>query len=128
MLKKLVSILLIPIVLVCSTGAVIFKEYCPMGKEVSYSLSDEKSCCCSSQSIHTTCCDQTKIVIEKIKDDHSRTTSCHVPAVKFSEFIFLSVPTPLISDRIALCSIYTNDHAPPEIQVSIPILFRSLLI
>ena len=126
MLKRAISILLIPVLLVCTTGGVIYVEHCGMTKDPSYSLSEGQKCCCSKD-VHERCCNQTKIVIKKTADHFS---SSSVVSVSMANFLFFAVsPARVQMHTFESCAnIYAQDHAPPDISVPFPILFRSLLI
>ena len=127
MFKKAISILLIPVILVFSSGITVFAEHCGMRKTPTYSLSVEQSCCCSKE-VHEKCCHQTKVEIKKIKDSFSTSSSTPLPLIQFSSFIFPVSQSISIFSYFTAVNDYTQDHAPTEPPLSYCLLFRSLLI
>ena len=126
MLKRIVAILLIPVLLVCSAGGVIYVEHCGMSKNPSYSFSEGQKCCCSKD-VHERCCHQTTIVLKKT--DHSFSSSATaVSNAQFFSFLIPSCCIRLNTPEFPYRNIYSRDHAPPNVSIPLPILFRSLLI
>ena len=125
-LHRVVALLLIPLVLICSSGATIFQEHCAMSKSPSYSLSNTQSCCCS-KAFHDRCCHQNQIVIKKCSDQFSSAPASVAPTELFA-FTAPAYYSALIVSPILPLNIYSNDHPPPEPSVPISILYRSLLI
>ena len=127
MLNKIFSILFIPLILISSSGGVVFMERCGMSKLPSYSLVEGKKCCCS-QSQHDLCCTETKIVIKKIEDDYSSSVSASIPLIKSFQFTLPSLPSVSMFDMVVLKHILTFDHAPPNTSTSLSVKYRRLLI
>ncbi len=125
--KRVLSILLIPIVLICTSGGTIYMEHCGMSKNPSYSLSNEKSCCCS-KTMHERCCNQEKIVIKKIDDHFSCTASASIHPLESAIFILPTLYIREISPQFIPYSIYVNNHAPPNASAPLFVLYKSLLI
>ncbi len=127
MIKRSIALLLIPVVLLCTTGGVIFVEHCAMSKSPSYSLSTEQECCCSKE-VHDLCCNQTTIVIKKT-EDHFFTSTFSVIPFEHLSYLVGPVFVPQFNGWVVrLSEQYSQDHAPPDIPVSFTILYRSLLI
>ncbi|HET7819859.1 MAG TPA: hypothetical protein VFL70_11175 [Bacteroidia bacterium] len=127
MLNRIFSILFIPLILISSSGGVVFMERCAMSKLPSYSLIEGKKCCCS-QSQHDQCCKETKIVIKKIEDDYSSSVSANIPLIQSFQFTLPTPPSISLFDMAVSKRILTFDHAPPNTSTSLSVKYRRLLI
>lgn len=128
LIKKSLALLLVPIVLLCTTGVTIYTEYCPMGKDRSYSFSQEKSCCCSNEEMHHGCCERSTISIKKIEDDFSYSAYASFSSREFTVEILPKIETELVCNQTLFFTTYLIDHPPPEHTVPFTILYRTLLI
>jgi hypothetical protein len=121
--QRIISILLIPIVLICTSGGTIFVEHCGMKSSPSYSLDSEQSCCCS-KAMHDKCCKESK----KIEDNYLVSSATTIPAIELCAF---SLPVLTITSffNVRLSThLLAFDHAPPNTYASLSVLYRSLLL
>lgn len=128
MFKKAISIFLIPIVLLCSTGFTIFADYCPMKKESTYSFAEDKPCCCTNSNGENNCCQSSKITIKKIENGYVSSQVQVTP----QQFYFAVVEYPLFAEQLfsnpVFQGLYIKKFHPPDPPVSLSILYRSILI
>lgn len=124
--KRAISILLVPIVLICTSGGVFYMEKCGMSKNPTYSLSEGKQCCCS-KAMHDKCCKQSKIVIKKIEDNYFSSASANIPLIKSLQFTLPVLPSLPMLDISVSSQVLAFDHAPPN-SASLSVLYRSLLL
>lgn len=129
-MKKILSILLSLLIVVTSSGVSLSLDYCPFQKKTTLSFNEEKSCCCGGdQSMPDDCCNKTKIVVEKIKDNYTPTIHSTISpaqiillAVTYTEsFLFLTPVSQIQSS-------FLSDSSPPNTPVPLSILYRSILI
>ncbi len=127
MFKRVLAFALVPLLLICTSGGIVYIEHCPMSNTPSYSLSPDQSCCCSKE-FHEKCCTQNIVVIEKIQDHFYACTSQNI-----LQHQHICIPA-LIPHRVQaiefmpLLHLFSRDHDPPEPPVILPVLYRSLLI
>ena len=116
--------------LLSNTNFVLFIDHCNSNQTTFFSLDEKKSCCCNnSASMPKDCCNKTKIVVEKIKDNYTPTEQFNISstqimmlAITFTEsFIFTS-------SAFRIQSPFISDSSPPNTPVPLNFLYRVILI
>jgi hypothetical protein len=105
-LKRFVSILLIPAMLICTSGGTMYREQCAMSRIAAYSLIPGKLCCCS-KTAHNKCCHESKLVIKKIEDNYNASVSAGIPSIKLQRISFLP-----FSSGSLVCGLAIPGYAP----------------
>lgn len=126
-MKKITAILLTFSILLSTLGVSIAVNYCPMKKSYSFSIvKNAKSCCCKASN-KDNCCKSKKIVLKKITDNYlSSQYNFNNSQSGFSVFlypIYAYKPAAFIKEIK-----FFKNLRPPELPVSLNILYRSILI
>lgn len=128
-LKKSLSILLSLLILVSSGGFAISIDYCPFQKKTSISITGKSSCCGGNMPMPRGCCSQTKIIVEKIKDNYTPSAYSTISPLQFSLLALIYTKPFLFSFHSSQTEhFFLSDSSPPDIPVSLNILYRSILI
>jgi hypothetical protein len=127
-LKKVISILLVFLILLSSTGICFAIHYCPMSKKTTFSFTNVNTCC-SKKGMTNKCCKNTKIQFEKIKDNYTPSQVSKTPTPQTSSFLLAYVQSFLsISIKKENRDLFLKYHVPPNNSVSLIILNRTILI
>ena len=128
-LKKATSIVLLFIFLLSSSGFSINTHYCK-GKlrYVNIGFSDNCKSCCGKKKCSKNCC-KNKTEIVKIKDNYLPTQIIITPATEINTFALSYTQTFNLqnTDKVSIESNPTYLY-PPDIPVSLSILYRSIQI
>lgn len=99
-----------------------------MTKKTTFSLTQIKDCC-SKKGVKSTCCKNTQIKLEKIKDNYTPSDISKTPKPESSLFVLAFVNSFLFtSTQNDNRDLFLTYHAPPGKSVSRTILYRAILI
>lgn len=107
-------------------GINVSLDYCPMKEKYSFSFIKKAYSCCCTKSNKRNCCKSEKIVFKKITD-HYVTTVIKCPPLDNNIVIqdhYFLIPELISSNFYRL----KDTYKPPVSQVSLTILYRSILI
>ncbi len=98
-----------------------------MKETYSYSLTEEKNCCCGDMSGED-CCTSDKIEVKKVEDNYIVSEfhfiTKQIGIVAFDYPVFINTVTNSFTSKV-----YTNQKLiPPKLIGSLSILYRSILI
>jgi hypothetical protein len=116
-MKKIVTLSLLSLYLVCVSGVRITAHYCGGKlKEISFFQVNEKEGCCGKKMKSKNCC-KDKIAVLKINDTHKSVRDFKVPgpAYQLTDLI-LPVLTLNFSTSIASAHVLTDSQAPPDLN------------
>lgn len=131
--KKMVrylSIFFSIVLLLSSTSFVLIIDHCTFSETTFVSLDGRSSCCCDkSVDMPNDCCNKTKIVVEKIKDNYTPSTHSNISPAQILLFVATFTESFLFGGHFSqLPSSFLSDSSPPNTPVPLSILYRSILI
>lgn len=116
-MKKILTILLLFVYLICASGVRINVHYCGGKlKQISFFQVNEKKGCCGNKMKSKNCC-KDKVAVLKIKDVHKAVSHLKAPGPS-SEFAALIIPvlTLNFSTGITLVNEVVNNPEPPDLS------------
>ena len=129
-MKKSISILLCFLIFISSAGFSVSIHYCPMSKKTSYSLKETKTCCGkkADTEMEKKCCKNTKVKVEKIKDNYTSSQFSKISSQHLSVFVLSYTQSFLFVTMVQKCDLPSTNHEPPDKSVPLAILYRTFLI
>ena len=107
-------------------GINVSLDYCPMKDKYSFSFIKKAYTCCCTKSNKRNCCKSEKVEFKKITDHYVTTAIKYLPldnCIVIQDRYFL-IPELTNSDFYS----FTSSYKPPVPQVSLTILYRSILV
>ena len=101
-----------------------------MNKQTSYSIIKIKTCCAKKADVEMEkkCCKNTKVKVEKIKDNYTASHYSKIKPPQLSFFIITYIQSSFFSFTTHQCALPSSNHEPPDKKVPFAILYQSFLI
>jgi len=128
-LKKSFAIALSFLILLSSSGFSFSVDYCNKKKKISLTaVGSNTNCCCKKKNAMKDCCKNTTVTLKKIKDNYTPSSFTKIAPKVFASLGYQ--PTTIFSLGKSYFQIQNirNAKAPPDLSVSLNILYRCLLV